>query len=268
MTRRLDHDTAVAATLAEHGYGRQNLIDADDDHHVGAPVAVTTPSGSGSGSEMRRVSSPSMTLPGFGTGPVSTGGYARQDHNASYLADSLGQTYNPYTDNQRPHYDANQGLTGSTEMSRYSLPSGSGVTRPFFSHDPKDSQGSSEPLLGPTFGSETPPEPGTPNIPPRNPLRLVGGAGSSRHGDDGDDHEYEALRKQSLKVRPGVIDPTHPFDRLSSILGSKQRGLISSRSTSNEMTHKMLESLSTIAQPFSFLSALSRPYSPIWMIDA
>ena len=230
-TRLLDHDTAVAATLAEHGYGRQNLIDADDDHRVSAPVTTTTPSGSGSGSDMRRVSSPSMTLPGFGTGPISASGYGRQSHNTSYLADSLGQTYNPYTNNQPQHYDTNRGPSDPSETSRYSPPSTSGVVRPFFGHDPKDSLGSSEPLLGAIpSGSATPPDHTTPVVPPRNPLRLIGGTGSrpdSNNGyrgvggsidenggyEDDFDSEYdERLRRQSLKVRSGVVDPIHPSD--------------------------------------------------------
>lgn len=217
-TRELDHDTAVAATLAEHGYGRQNLIDADDDQPVSALRTVTPPSGSGNSSD-RRTSTPSMTMGGFGTGPVSTGGYGRQSHSPSYPVDSLGQTYNPYTDNQVPYHDVNHGMTNPSEMSKYSLPSGSGtIGRPFFGHGPNDSLGSSEPLLG-SSGRGTPPEPPTPAVPPRNPLRLLGGPGSEHDHDDvygglddgsggykdGDDFEYEAFRKRSLKVRSGSI---------------------------------------------------------------
>ncbi|KAF9651871.1 hypothetical protein BDM02DRAFT_3109979 [Thelephora ganbajun] len=216
-TRRLDHDAAVAATLAEHGYGRQSLIDADDDHPASDPRAMATPSGSGSSADMR-ASTPSMTLGGFNPGPVSAGGYGRQSHDLPYLADSLGHAYNPYTDNEVQHRNASPGQSNSGGMPSFSLPSVPGVGRPFFGHGPKDSMGSSEPLLGANSGSDTPPEPATPVIPPRNPLRLLGGAGdrhssNTGHGDGGssndedggyrddDDFEYEALRKRSLKVR-------------------------------------------------------------------
>ena len=228
-TRRLDHDTAVAATLAEHGYGRQNLIDPDDDHPVGGP-RTTIHSGSGSSAD-RRASTPSMTLSGLNPGPVSGSGYGQQSHNLLYQADSFGQTYNPYMDNQGSYQNANPGPSNAGGMSDFGLPSVSGVGRPFFHHGPKDSMGSSEPLLGGTSGSDTPPEPATPTIPPRNPLRLTGGAGSmyddnngqgsgaspddknrGYEGDD-DDIECEALRKRSLKVCLGVYDPMYSSNR-------------------------------------------------------
>lgn len=215
----LDHDTVVAATLAEHGFGRQSLIDADDDHLVSdqRQGTVSTPTGSGSSGDMRRASTPSMTMGALGTGPVSAGGYGRQSHNPPYLADSFGQTYNPYTDNQASYQDPNPGPSNSGGMPYFSLPSVSGVSRPFFGHGPEDSMGSNEPLLGGSSGRDTPPEPSTPAIPPRNPLRLVGGAagvGDDNSGqgggrtsndenggyEDDDDFEFEALRKRSLKV--------------------------------------------------------------------
>lgn len=214
-TRRLDHDTVVAATLAEHGFGRHSLIDADDDHHVNdlGQRTTSTPSGSGSSGDMRRASTPSMTLGGLNTGLVSTGAYGQQSHNPPYPADSFGHTYNPYTDNQASYHSQYPGPSNSGGAPYFSLPSVSGV-RPFFSHGPEDSMGSNEPLLGGNSGTNTPPEPATPAIPPRNPLRLLGGAGSVRGSssggrvsndgnggyEDGDDFEYEALRKHSLKV--------------------------------------------------------------------
>ena len=224
--RRLDHDTVVAATLAEHGFGRQSLIDADDDHLASdqRQRTVSTPSGSGSSADMRRASTPSMTLSALNTGLVSAGGYGRQSQNPPYLADSLGHTYNPYADNQAPYQNPDPGPSNSGGIPYFSLPSISGASRPFFSHGPEDSIGSNEPLLGGHSGSDSPPEPATPAIPPRNPLRLLGGAGSERgssngqgggrvsndesggYEDDGD-FEYEALRKRSLKVCPGVVDP-------------------------------------------------------------
>ena len=227
-TRRLDHDTVVAATLAEHGYGRQSLIDADDNLPVNdqSPRANSTPSGSGSSGDMRRASTPSMTLSALNTGLGSTG-YGRQSHNPPYLADSLGHTYNPYTDTQAQYQNPDPGPSDSGGMPYFSLPSISGVGRPFFSHGPEDSTGSNEPLLGGKTGSDSPPEPATPAIPPRNPLRLVGGAASERgsnngqvggrnsNDEDGDyedgDFEYEALRKRSLKVCSGAVDPMCPL---------------------------------------------------------
>jgi hypothetical protein len=234
----LDHDTVVAATLAEHGFGRQTLIDADDDHPVSDP---RTPSGSGSSADMRRASTPSMTLSGINMGPVSVGGYGRHSHNSSYPADSLGQTYNPYTDNQVPSHNINLGPSNSGGAPNISLPYDSGVGRSFFGHGPQDSTGSSEPLLGATYGSDTPPEPATPAVPARNPLRLVGGAGSYDNERSGggnlndedvgydDDDEYEGLRKRSLKVRLRVVDLRYPSGCSWAILGSKQPILVSAR---------------------------------------
>jgi len=224
--RRLDHDTAVAATLAEHGYGRHNLIDADDDYPASDPRTMTTPSGSGSSGDTRRASTPSMTLGGFNTRPVSAGGYGRQSHGPPYLADSLGQmynSYNPYTDNQASYQNTDTGPSYSGGMAAFSLPSVIGAGRPFFGHGPQDSVGSSEPLLWGISGSDTPPEPATPTIPPRNPLRLLRGAGTGGGTDSGggsknegggyrddDDTDYEAFRKSSLKVCSRAVDLAHP----------------------------------------------------------
>ena len=216
-TRRLDHDTAVAATLAEHGFGRQSLIDADDNHPMNDPRPISTPSGSGSSADMRRASTPSMTLSALNAGPVSAGSYGRQSHNLPYLADSFGHTHNPFADNQAPYQNPNPGSSNSGGIPYFSLPSVAGVGRSFFGHDPKESLGSNEPLLGGNSGNDTPPEPATPAIPPRNPLRLAGGAGSEHGGDNGqggggyedDDIESEAFRRRSLKVCPGVVDPMY-----------------------------------------------------------
>ena len=208
-TRRLDHDTAVAATLAAHGFGRQNLIDADDDHLVSDPRTVTPPSGSGSSGG---ASIPSMGMGGFNPRPVSVGEYGRQYNNPSYLADTLGQTFNPYAGYQaQPHNVNVPGPSNSGGAPNFSLP-GPGVGHSFNGHGPKESMGSNEPLLWATY---TPPEPPTPVVPPRNPMRLMPGTASghdssSGHGDGGssnggyqddDDDVYEALRKRTLKVR-------------------------------------------------------------------
>ena len=216
-TRRLDHDTAVAVTLAEHGYRRQNLIDGDDDHLVSDPRTTSTPSGSTA--DLRRASTPSMTL---STGPVSVGVHGWQPYNPHYLADSLGQTHNPYAVNQASYLNASPGPSNPGGMPSFGLP--------FYGHGTKESMGSSEPLLGVTSGGDTPPEhptPAGPAIPPRNPMRLLGDTGNS-HGDgngrgdggiskDGsggyedDDTEYEAFKKRSLKVRLSSIRCVPPI---------------------------------------------------------
>jgi len=208
--RRLDHDAVVAATLAEHGYGRQSLIGADDDHPVSDP----------SSSDMRRTSTPSMTLSGLNMGPVSAGGYGRQSY-PPYLADSFGQTYNPYTDNQVPYPYTYPGPSNSGGNPGFGLPTVSGVGLSLFGHGPHESMGSNEPLLWGNSGSDSPPEADTPVIPPRNPLRLArdtrsrlagsdqASGGTSYNGNGGyedDDEEYETLRKHSLKVYPGAVD--------------------------------------------------------------
>lgn len=212
-TRRLDHDTVVAATLAEHGYGRHSLIDADDRHPASDPRTTSMLSGSTSSGDMRRTSTPSMTLSALNAGLVSGSGYGRQPHNPPYFADSLGQTYNPYAESQLPYQNANPGPSnsgGAGGVPYFSLPSVPGVGRPSFGHHPEDSAGSSEPLLGVNSGGDSPPEPGTPAIPPRNPLRLVGGGNRGNDGQDSggyedDDTEREALGKRSLRVCPELL---------------------------------------------------------------
>lgn len=217
--REREHDTAVAATLAEHGLGRHALIDPDDHHPVSDLRTVTTPTGSGSSADARRTSSPSMTLGGINPGPVSAGGFGRQGHNPPYFADSFGQAYNPYADftnNQVPHQHSDPGPSNPSGMHNFSLPLVSGVGLPFFSHGTKDSMGSSEPLLSAVFDNDPAPEPTIPAVPPRNPLRLMGGArdaygghggeGSSNgentgYRDDDDDVDYGGFRQGSLKVR-------------------------------------------------------------------
>lgn len=204
-TRRLDHDTVVAATLAEHGYGRHSLIDADDSHPASDPRTTSMLSGSRSSGDARRASTPSMTLSALNTGLVSGGGHGRQPHNTPYLADSLGQTYNPYADSQLPYQNTYPGPSnsgGSGGVHYFSLPS---AGRPPFGHHTEDSAGSNEPLLGGNSENDSPPEPGTPAIPPRNPLRLVGGG--HRGNDEQDsggyeegDAEHDALGKRSLRV--------------------------------------------------------------------
>jgi len=121
--------------------------------------------------------------------------------------------YNPYTDHQASYQNTESGPSYSGGAPTFSLPAFSGIGRPFFGHGPKDSVGSSEPLLWGISGSDSPPEPATPAVPPRNPLRLLSGTGDRRgtndgHGDGGISNDenivydpYEESRKPSLKVR-------------------------------------------------------------------
>lgn len=215
--RKLEYDTAVAATLEEHGFGRQSLIGPDDVRPTSGPRSLTTPTGSGSSSDTRRTSSPSMSLAGINPGPVSAAGFGRQAYNPPYHADSFGQiSYNPYADNQVPYRHTNPGPSDSSRMHNFTLPSVTGAGLPFFGHGPKYSMGSSEPLLG-TF-SDSEPEPPVPPVPPRNPQRPVGGATDPTRGDGGgrdnrgvlnegssvytdDDVAYGGLRRGSLRVR-------------------------------------------------------------------
>lgn len=230
--RRRDHDTAVAATLAEHGLGRQALIGPDDHHPVSESGFVITPTGSGSSADTRRTSSPSTSMNGINPGPVLPVGFGRQPH-PPYRDDSFGQiSFNPYADNQAPYWHPNPGPSSSSRMPNPSLPSGSGVGLPFFGHGPQQSMGSIEPLLGAIFDSDTSPAPA---VPPRNPRRAMGSAGGT-HGDiggrgnsgisngenagyrDDDDVEYEGLGRGSLRVRSGIVGPVY---RSRSISGSK-----------------------------------------------
>ena len=349
-TRVLDHDTTVAAALAEHGYARQSLIDGDDHHTVSDPrAATTTPSGSGSSANMRALGhadswwpgGANTTFGGLGTAPVSGG-------DVHGLADSLGQSFNPQPDYHAPqqnpfqapqqdgyHHAAQQdpfqagqqgtsqapqqgtpqapqhGTSQAPQQGNYQAPqqgtyqapqqgtyqapqqgtyqapqqgtyqapqqgtfqapqqggdpgpsnpggsSGFGLLSgwPFFAQGQKDTMGSTEPLLGGNFGSDSPPEYSTPILPAMDPMMPVGGArrrrsdGRSGEGDsnddasfyEDDDFEYEALAKRSLKVRSGVVDLTSASDYLSLIIGSKRARLLVSGS--NDMDVTMLDLL-------------------------
>ncbi|KAF9787167.1 hypothetical protein BJ322DRAFT_704704 [Thelephora terrestris] len=217
--RRRDHDTAVAATLAEHGLGRQALIGPDDHHPVSDSRIVITPTGSGSSADTRRTSSPSTSLSGINPGPVTAVGFGRQPYIPPYRDDSFGQiSFNPYADNQapyRPHQ--HPGPSSSSRMHDPNLSSVSGVGLPFFGHGPKHSMGSTEPLLAAISDRDPSPDFANPIVPPRNPRRTMGGAGGT-YGDTGgrgtggilsgesvgyrddDGAEYEGLRKGSLRT--------------------------------------------------------------------
>jgi len=176
------------------------------------------------------------TSGGIGAAPVSAG-------DAHGLADTLGQTYNPqpdyhapqqnpfyvpqqdsfYTPQQDGYYAPQQGGHQAPQQGTYQAPqqhpipgpsnpdgaSGFGILpgRPFFGHGPKGSIGSSEPLLVVTSDNDSPPEYTSPAVPPRNPMRSMGVAGTRRYSDKGDsnddasvydddDFEREALRQR------------------------------------------------------------------------
>ena len=207
--RQRDHDTTVAATLPGYGPRRQDLIEPDDHHPVNCPRTGAIPSGSGNSGDVGMINSPSMSLSGINSAPVSAGGFSRHPHNPVHPVHGFGQTYNPYADRQGPYQHADPGPNNTGGITNFSVPSGSGVGLPFFAHSQQDSIGSSEPLLGANSDMDTSPEPAIPSVPARNPLRLTGGAGNTP--DEGssnettgyrydDDVEYEALRKGSLKV--------------------------------------------------------------------
>jgi len=213
--RKRDRDATVAETLAEHGIMRQDLIDPDDHHPVNDQRAVITPTGSGSSARTRRTSSPSMSLTGFTPMPVSSIGFNHQSYNQPYHADTFGQTYDSYGDNQMTY----PGPSASSRVQNSSPPSVSHVSRPFFSHGTRPSAASIEPLLGAFSESDTPPRPIIPPVPPRNPSRVTGSIrhtqgdididnrgspndGNTGHGDyDDDDVRYSRFRQGSLRVR-------------------------------------------------------------------
>jgi hypothetical protein len=97
----------------------------------------------------------------------------------------------------------------------------------FFGRDEKRGMESSEPLLGATSDSDTSPE--HPIVPPRNPLRLLGGSADGHGGYEDDDFEYEAHRNRLLKVRLGVAHLTYSSDCSLSTLGPKPPELVSAR---------------------------------------
>lgn len=202
------------------------------------PRTATTPTGSGNGVDVGRTSPPSMSLSGINSTPVTAGRSSRHPHNPPYLADPFAQTYNPYADNRVPYRYADPGPNSTGGIPNFSVPSGSGVGPLLSSHSQNDSTGSSEPLLGVNLDIETSPDSAIPFVPPRNPLRLMGGAGDTprdagrrfngRSSDnestsyrDDDDVEYGALRTGSLKVHSETVDPMHIFNCLRPLLGSK-----------------------------------------------
>ena len=222
--RVLDHDTALAAARAE--VEGRNFIDPGDDAY-GPTVGSGSITDPGRGSPPSttyagRGSPPSATYAGINTMPVSTGGYGWQPSAPTY--GNFDQAYDPYRDNQAPYRNVAAGPSNFNPVPISSLPSGSSGL-PFLSHSQQDSlgSGSTDPLLGPIPESDSSPEPAIPPVPPRNPMRLVGGARDMHGGLDGrdggnsygenigyqdDGEEGEAPRRRSLKVRQQV-DPMH-----------------------------------------------------------
>jgi hypothetical protein len=223
--RVLDHDTALAAARAE--VEGRNFIDPGDDAYgptVGSGSIADTGRGSPpSATQAGRGSPPSATYAGINTMPISTGGYGWQPSAPTYLPDNFDQAYDPYRDNQAPYRNVAAGPSNFNAVPISSLPSGSSGL-PFLSHSQQDSLGSrsTDPLLGPVPESDASPEPAMPPVPPRNPMRLMGGTrdrhGSADRRDNGgnlyggnagyqdDEDEDEAPRRRSLKVRQRV-DP-------------------------------------------------------------
>lgn len=216
-SRQRDHDTTEI--LKDHGNGRHVLIDSDDHLPGNDPRTVATPTGPVNGVDAGMPTPPTMSLNRINPAPVSVG-FDRRPHNPAYLPNGFGPTYNPYTENQVPYRHADPGRTNHGGIPNFSVPSGSGVGPPFFGHSQNDSNGSSEPLLGVNSDADASPEPAIPSVPPRNPLRPMGGAGNSP-GDigglvngrswkestsyrDDDSVDYGALRKGSLKVHLGA----------------------------------------------------------------
>lgn len=173
-TRRLEYDHAIASSLAEAGFNR-TPVDGDDD---GGKIMTQR---RGSGSVLGTTLSSLPSAPGGRTPSLQY----RDDHNASTT------DFDPYVayGNAHPSPSAIGGVFSSRKdgyvPARTSSPP-TGINHshsPSFgshytiAHIPRESAGSSEPLLAAASGvgtSSTPsaPVPGDgPPIPPRNPMR-------------------------------------------------------------------------------------------------
>lgn len=205
-TRRLEHDTAVSATLAAVGFNRTPLVDDDDDDEEAGRGALRHRGGSGSLQMAQR--SGNLSLPtddelGVGRGfdpyvpygPVAGSGPASQ----GYIP---ARTASPPPGPGAGHYP--QDSVGSADRASGHSPSG---------HIPRYSAGSYEPLLAnmssqaspTTPGSADDGEPRAPTPPPRNPLRNS--AGPKQTTEEG-----EVSGEPDARLRGGTGSGDEPRD--------------------------------------------------------
>jgi len=209
-TRRLEHDTAIASTLAAAGYNR-GPVDGDDD--VRGQMSQQRGSGILSSNPFNAtatVSSLPSTVLNHGTGTIGSAhgrspsvAYAgMEDTSAPVTPAAVGHDFDPYA-----AYGATTAVASGSANGRrdgYSLartssppppPGAAPGHQPSYSassagHIPRESAGSFEPLLagftrtasGGAANTSPPRTPGSdhsnliasiPNIPPRNPARLT-----------------------------------------------------------------------------------------------
>lgn len=185
-TQRLEHDTAVSATLAAAGFHRTPLD--DDDDHVNS--ARRSRFGSADVEMNQRSSS------GFANGTISStpsGGRVSAYMDSPHPDDQ--DAFNPYTDYIVPPGARDGYISGRTSspppVAFYNGPyrerTGSGSAGDHvISHSASHSAGSYEPLLASFHqpsGSPPPVQPtGPPSPPPRNPQRLSDAGKSPRLG--------------------------------------------------------------------------------------
>ncbi|KAF8168129.1 hypothetical protein B0H34DRAFT_47630 [Crassisporium funariophilum] len=172
-TQRLEHDSAVSATLAAAGFHRAPLDDEDDPAISSRRSRYGSPDGF---LHQRRSSS------GLAMSSIPSAGRA----SAAY-GDNDAHEYNPYTDYIVPA-GSREGYVSTPPPSAFiagpyrdrSSTGGMGDNAP--GHAPQRSSSSYEPLLTSYYrsSSATPPSPthppsnpnGPPNPPPRNPRRI------------------------------------------------------------------------------------------------
>lgn len=215
-TRRLEHDTAVASTLAAAGFNRAPVDGDDDDQSPGMRQVGGDRSPFGAGTVNSLPSTSNHTTTGSGGGRPPSG----YMDDPSAASTPLRGEFDPYAAYGTVHPPAPTAIVGGGRKDGYmpartsSPPPGGGPThsrQASFSsssghmmggHITRESAGSFEPLLsayrqGSGSGGASPPRtPGAnvssdsgppPYVPPRNPARTGsrGGEGSSEAGHSG-----------------------------------------------------------------------------------
>ena len=199
-TQRLEHDTAVSATLAAAGFHRAPLDDDDDPRagsrrsHFGSPDVMMYQRRSSSGLGLSSTPSAGRLSAAYLDNPPLNGGPE--------------DGYNPYTDYIVPpgardgYVSANRASPppAAFHMGSYHDRRNSGSGGDILRHSASQSGASYEPLLA-NYRQPTPPNVRSPTPPPRNPKRLSDAA-----------------------KRPPVLENVRPVSASSSVYSSESTG--------------------------------------------
>ncbi|KAI0031148.1 hypothetical protein K488DRAFT_71630 [Vararia minispora EC-137] len=182
--RRIEHDTAVSATLAAAGYNRAPI----DDEDLGPPMSQSGPGVLGSLASQPTLPTDEELGVG-GSGPV----------------------FDPYASfpGERPSTTGYTGLpTQPSPPPGAAAPSGPRSR----SHHPSYSAGSYEPLLANMASADSPePEsPAPPTVPPRNPKRAQDAAAreasASHEGHEEDEAQASSSSEPDARLNPDLAE--------------------------------------------------------------